>query len=228
MEDGAWIAEGRPSRVSGEPKGGYSSEPLRIVHTADRLEWDEGELMSVSGPLVGAATQWFTPGPDGGMFFTGHPHRVSGTCLGKAVEGFAFNDQMYLPIGDHYGSSAFFQKVHVAFVMWGTEYEDGTVEAGQIGLGHGKFAFAVFSNAHGPFVETTNVSATLERDDDGYPTYMLFDVAGEPWEWVSAEYSALRQFGPEYRGAEGLMRRVGEQRKPRVWMGYMESFKSRG
>ena len=218
LDDGAWISEGR----------GPNTEPLRLEQRADHFTWDEGDILSVSGPLVGCATQWFVPAPDGGLYFCGHPHRVSGTCLGKPVEGFAFNDQMYLPVGDSYATSSIFQHVHTLFVMWGNEYEDGTIEVGQVGLGADKFAFATFANQDGIFTETTNVTAVFERRDDAYPHHVSFDVDGVKWEWVPGERSDLRQFGPEYRGAEGTMRRVGEKRESVVWMGYVESYKSRG
>src|SRR5205823_3027030 len=90
--------------------GGFSSEPLRLVQRADRGSWQEGALLSLSGPVV-AAIQFYVPTPDGGMLMTTHHHRASGTCLDNRVEGFYLNGQIYLPRGVTYAMSEFFSSI---------------------------------------------------------------------------------------------------------------------
>ena len=217
--------------------GGWSSEPLRIAQSSERGSWHEGELFDLSGPLV-AAFQWYVPTPDGGMYFTAHPHRASGTFLGRPVEGFFLNDQIYLPRGVNYASSEFFGGVHVALVTGGTEYDDGTIEVFQIGLGHDRFAFACMADQSGVLHQTTSVSGVMQRDDLGYPLHIGWDIDGEAWEWMPdavpellafSSESAGEQTGiPAYRACEGRVRRVGDSRRPVAWMAYVESFAVRG
>jgi hypothetical protein len=230
LEDGAWVTEHMAGAMTGHgpDKGGHASEPLRIVQRGDGAEWHEGDVMSVQGNLVGSAFQWFVPAPDGGLFFCCHPYRVSGTCLGEQVEGFFFNDNMYLPPGVTYGTSDFFGHAHVLLVIWGNEYEDGTLEVGQFGLGRDRFAFAVAANQEGTFLETTDVTGVMERKDDGFPSHISFCIDDEEWVWEPAPRADMLAFGDEYRGAEGRVRRAGERRASRVWMGYVETFRSRG
>ena len=217
--------------------GGWGSEPLRLVQGSERCSWREGALLSVSGPMV-AAFQWYVPAPDGGMFFTAHPHRVSGSYLGRPVEGFCLNDQIYLPRGVTYATSEFFGSVHVALVSGGTEYEDGSVEVFQIGLGRDRFAFACIADQSGVRHQTTNVSGSLQRDDRGFPTHIAWDIDGESWEWIPDDVPELLGFStdmdvpdsgvPAYRACEGRVRRVGDTRRPVAWMAYVESFAQRG
>ena len=180
--DGEHVTEGVSPHMQAEP-GGFASEPLRIVQTAEHGTWHEGDLLSLSGPLV-SAFQWHVPMPDGGMFFTAHPHRASGTYLGRTVEGFFFNDQIYLPRGVTYANSEFFGSVHVALVTGGTEYDDGTVEVFQIGLGRDRFAFACIADGTRVIHQTTDVTCDMQRDDRGFPTHIAWDIEGEAWEWI--------------------------------------------
>ena len=151
--------------------------------------------------------------PDGGTFFTAHPHRVSGTYLGRKVEGFMFNDQIYLPRGVTYAMSPFWSSVHVALVSGGTEYDDGTVEAFQIGLGLDRFAFACIADGSGVIHQTTNVKGVMERDERGFPIHIIWDIDGAAWEWIpdpvpellglSGESLEEETSIPAYRASEG-------------------------
>jgi hypothetical protein len=240
IEAGAHITENigaGPLSGHNPERGGWASEPLQIVQRADQASWHEGAVLTVSGPLV-AAFQWFVPTPDGGMFFTAHPHRASGTYLGRKVEGFFLNDQIYLPRGVTYATSEFFSSVHVALVTGGTEYDDGTVEAFQIGLGRDRFAFACIADQRGAIHQTTDVTGVMQRDDLGFPTHIGWSIDGEDWEWIPDAAPELFGYSgdvvehdsgiPAYRASEGRTRRVGDTREPVAWMAYVESFSIRG
>lgn len=235
VKDGEHVTIGAKQHVPAEP-GGRNSEPLRLVQSADAVDWDEGSLLHLKGPMV-AAFQWYVPMPDGGTLFTAHPHRVSGTFLGKPVEGFMFNDQIYLPRGVTYAMSPFWSDVHIALVSGGTEYEDGTVEAFQIGLGRDRFAFACIADRSGVIHQTSNVKGVMDRDERGFPTHIRWDIDGDPWEWIpdtGADLLGLshdedeESYVPAYRASEGRVRRVGDTRKAVAWMGYVETFSARG
>lgn len=236
LNGGEHLTEGAKIHYPGEP-GGRNSEPLRLLQTADSIVWEEGELMSLSGPLL-AGLQWYAPMGDVGMLFTAHPHRVSGTFLDKKVEGFLFNDQIYHPPGVNFAASPFFASVHVALVTGGTEYDDGTVEAFQIGLGRDRFAFALIVDQSGIVHQTTNITGVMDRDEQGFPSHITWDIDGAAWEWIADPAYPIRGLSgetlerdsgiPTYRGSEGRVRRVGDTRKPVAWMGYVESFAARG
>jgi hypothetical protein len=240
IEGDEHIIENQPAGVplSGhnpEP-GGWSSEPLRLVESAEHGVWHEGDVLSLSGPLI-AGFQWYVPADDGGTYFTCHPHRASGTYLGKRVEGFFLHDQIYLPRGVTYPSSPFWSSVHIALVSGGTEYEDGTIEVFQIGLGRDRFAFALIANQDGVIHQTTNVSAVMERDEVWYPTHISWDIDGDQWEWIPDEAPEILAYGaelfgeaaeiPGYRASEGRVRKVGDTREPVAWMAYVEAFSNR-
>jgi hypothetical protein len=241
IEGGQHIIENHPAGVplSGHnpDPGGWSSEPLRLVESSDHGVWHEGDILNLSGPLI-AGFQWYVPGPDGGTYFTSHPHRASGTYLGEPVEGFFLHDQIYLPRGVNYPTSPFWSSVHIALVSGGTEYEDGTIEVFQIGLGKDRFAFALIANQDGVIHQTTNVSAVIDRDEKWFPTHIVWDVDGDQWEWIpdkvpellgySGELSAEAASIPGYRASEGQVRRVGDTRHPVAWMAYVEAFSDRG
>jgi hypothetical protein len=217
--------------------GGFSSEPLRVVQSANQGTWHEGEVMSVSGPVV-AAIQWYVPAGDGGMLMTTQHHRVIGTILGKRVRGFYLNGQIYLRRGLTYAMSEYFNRIEVTLVTGGTEYDDGTIEVFQLGLGRDGFAFAVIADQNGVVHQTTNVSGVMERHVSGDAAHVSYNIDGEAWEWICDNAPELHAYGqdevndesdiPAYRASEGRVRRVGDTREPFAWMAYNESFADRG
>ena len=109
--------------------------------------------------------------------------------------------------------SPFWSSVHVALVSGGTEYEDGTVEAFQIGLGLDRFAFACIADGSGVIHQTTNVKGVMERDERGFPIHIIWDIDGAAWEWIpdpvpellglSGESLEEETSIPAYRASEG-------------------------
>ena len=82
--DGEHLTEGAKMHHQTEP-GARNSEPLRLVQSAGRVIWDEGDLLSLTGQLT-AAFQWYAPMPDYcAPGFLGHGLREN--LMSKEVAG---------------------------------------------------------------------------------------------------------------------------------------------
>jgi hypothetical protein len=210
-------------------------EPLRFEHRADRASWSEGALLSLSGPLVGGCgVQWYDPSPDGGLY-TSEQFRVTGTVLGTPVVGFVAFDQLYLPAGMTWFESPYFSSppyLEIAWHTFGTEFEDGSVEAGQVFFGAQRMSFAAIVDGDGPATFTSDVSAEITAGADGYPSEIAYRVGEDTWLWTGERHLQMPDFSrgyPDetYRPSDGLFMRAGETRRPRVWWSFVDTWTNR-
>jgi hypothetical protein len=218
----------------------YASEPgpegaFRIEHGTDRLTWTEGALIDLEGRLAGGCgIQWYDPSPPGG-FYVAEQYRVTGTVLGSAVEGFVALDQLFLPAGMTWAESPFFSSAPYLEIAWntfGTEFDDGTVEVGQVFFGAQRMSFAGILDQDGPAVFSRDVSAEITSTATGYPAAITYRIDGEPWQWTAEEQWQMPDFArgyPDdtYRPSEGLFVRADEHRRPRVWWSFIDSWTTR-
>lgn len=205
------------------------SKPFKIIRRIDGLDWQEGELLDLKGHLVGGCgMQWYSPFKGGGAMYTSHLHRASGTILGTKVEGFFGWDPVYLPAGLDWLEAPPNTESEVFWFTLGNEYDDGTIEVGQIGVGVRGWAIAMINNQDGPLVYTTNVTAEVEAKENGFPARFLVNIEGENWEWIADPHGEMHLWAMMghklYRTSQGRAQRVDDKRKIRVWSGWTDFF----
>jgi hypothetical protein len=225
LEDGVHLYASAP---------GLDAEPFRLEHCADRVSWTEGTIFDLEGRLIGCGIQWYDPSPPGG-FYAAEQYRVSGSILGTPVEGFVALDQLYLPAGMTWFESPYFSAppyLEIAWNTFATEYEDSTIEAGQVFFGGQRMSFAVIVDEHGPAVVSRDVTAELTATPTGYPGAITYWIDGEAWCWTAEERWQMPDFAagyPDdtYRPSEGLFVRADEPRRPVVWWSFLDSWTTR-
>ena len=200
------------------------------------IRWTEANLLELSGPPIGAGTQWYLPRPHDRMVYCSQFYLVDGSLLDRPVRGFIGFDQVYLPpdrrlyVDDPWVGEKAPEALELAWYTWGTRYVDGTWEVGQFAAGHGRSGAAFISTSDGIEVATTDIDVVVEPEADGYwARHVHFTVAGEAW-----------RFDPDHRGRmvdfaglpnpqqEGWMHRPGEDRQPAVWWCWGETYPSHG
>lgn len=211
----------RPSSVKGS-----IGEPFSLEFTRERTVWDEGSVMHVEGRLVGdCGLQWYDPCRDGGNLYVSHIHRASGTLLGKRVEGFFAVDQQHLPPGTVWRQTEYFQRLEIAWFTMGVEYDDGTIEVGQLCHGGDDWGFAIMANQDGPFKLTRDITGTPSFGDE-FPTRVDYVIDGEKWVWQAHADGVMPGYAadPHYRPADGFCTREGETRSVVASFGWIDCF----
>jgi hypothetical protein len=214
----------------------YRKEPsLMISHDGGRLHWQEKNIMDLKGRAMQPGIQWYDPSPESqgyAMLF----HRVSGTVMGKAVEGWIGLDVIYLGLGQIYSESPMAKWLKLSWCAFANEYEDGAWELGSITKGFENFSMAIIVNNLGDVIRGSYIDAEYEKDEQGYPTRMRFrfkeEVSHEPQEWVWTPHPRGRLIDlpaasanlADYRGCEGVLSRAGETRKIKVSFGWPDFY----
>jgi hypothetical protein len=202
---------------------------LEVTRTG--LRWSEGADVDLQADLVGPGLQHVTVWPGGGLFYTSRLFTTRGLILGEDVDGFLLFDQWYLDAGaslrDWPGARAF----ELGWHTFGNRFDDGSVEVGTIGAGHGRWGFALVNDATGSVIATNDVDIdVVERDSDGWPLLIHYTVAGEPWDWRADPLGRMPDYGIDILNpqSEGQLRRVGDKRTAVSWMGWGETCKANG
>ena len=214
---------------------GTAGEPFQIEHGRDVLSWREGSSLDLTGSLVGGCgVHWYDPSPPGGLY-SSEQYRVHGSILGIAVSGFVAFDQLYLRPGMTWFESPYFSSppyLEIAWNTFATEFDDGTVQAGQVMFGGQRLSFAVVVDQDGPALFSRDVTAEITASPTGYPSEVRYSIDGEPWRWTAADDGQMPDFAmgyPDdtYRPSEGLFTRADETRRPVVWWSFIDSWVSR-
>lgn len=217
----------RPSSVKG-----ITGEPFAFSLEGRTATWTEGEIVQLQGEVVGGTgLQWHDPDLEGGgNLYVTHIVRASGTFLGNPVEGFFAFDQQYLPPGTVWRQTPYFQRLEVAWFTHGVEYDDGTIEVGQICHGGDDWGFAILNNQDGPMLLTTDVTADLTFSGEGgtreFPTQVDYLIDGEPWVWRAHHDGVMPAYAadPHYRPADGQCSREDETRRVVASFGWIDCF----
>ncbi|MFO1376299.1 MAG: hypothetical protein U1F14_04755 [Steroidobacteraceae bacterium] len=219
-------------RLSG---GGQPPAARAFALELDRstVRWQEAGLLDVEGRIIGPGLQWYTPWPkQGGAFYATRMYRARGTILGKPVEGFMGFDQYCFPPGFAYANDPFVQDIELSYVVFGNEYDDGTIEVGQMFFGHGRWAAAMVNNEQGPIILTTTLHSEITaRDERGYAARIRYRVEGEDWEFIADPTARMPDFGEgvaKNPGQEGRFQRVGDRRGLVAWWAWTETVPSHG
>jgi len=209
---------------------GIPEQPFRIALTRDGVEWSEGDVVALSGRSAAPGLQLYFPWRDGGCYYTSFVYTASGTILGAEVEGHICFDQAFLPPGVEWNESPIYSWLEDGWVVFMTEYDDDSFEWGQAAFGRERFGFAVIADRERALVATGSVTAEVEAKPNGYPDRIVYHVRepAEDWEWRADPGGEIHGFSgdrPGYFAGTGLMRRVGDTRRPRLWGSWQEIYR---
>lgn len=209
-----------------EPAG-EKRRGLKAVYRPDSLEYREDGLIDVSGPSLKPGLQWYLPGRNEGLYYTSQTFACNGTILGVPVSGFLFIEQAYMkPDSVLYMVNDVLvgAETHLTWYSFATEYEGGEFEFGHFIVGHDRLGIGVVSDQSGLVVQSSTVAARVTRTHDGWSERVDLDVDGQAWEIIQPE--ALRILPTAHtpnRQQEGIVRRVGETRRPVRWQAWGET-----
>jgi hypothetical protein len=200
---------------------------LEATYRPDRIEYRENGLIDIAGASLRQGLQWYLPGRDNGLFYTSQTFDCSGTILGKPVTGFLFVEQAYMrPGGVLYAVHDVLvgTESHQLWYSFATEYEDGEIQYGHFIVGHDRLGIGIVSNQRGLIVQSSTVASRATHGTDGWSERVDLDVDGEAWEVIQP--ASLRILPTSHQPnpqQEGMIRRVGETRRPVRWMAWGET-----
>jgi len=187
-------------------------QPFRYRRWVDKMEWQEGDLLSLTGVSAAPGLSWYSPNEKGGWMFTSYLTRVEGTIMGRKCEGFSEFGTCWSAPGVSWNET-YMQRGGVWLIVC-NEYTDGTRDLCHIGYNVGDCQFAMMATENGPRVVTRDVSLAIELDKGGYPKQLDYVIDGEKWCWQGTPDGDLGDpnVGVE-RGREGIARREGDTRE---------------
>lgn len=189
----------------------------------------ERGMIDVQGPQRGDLMQSAVLDARSPMTYTSRCVEASGTVMGEEVEGFFFTDQHHLHRGTDWLVSEFFHGVQGVWVVFSTEYEDGSWDIGNLFWGFGGFASGMIQTSDGERSATTVMRAEIDEDEDDYvheARFYLGPEESEVWRFTCRHPEGyprmplMRVIGSP-KWSEGVVTRVGEERrwvKAEAWM----------
>jgi hypothetical protein len=197
------------------------------------LSWREDDVVRLEGNMIPLGLQWYLIDRDDSIMYCSRNFEVTGTVLGEKVQGFIFLDQCYMPEGGRlyaHRDSLMGQQIEVCWFSWGTRWDDGSVEVGHFIGGNDRAGFGMATDGKKLNLLTSNVTAEVTRDADGYwHDGIRIDADGEAWEIVpdprGRQIDMIKLANPQQ---EGLVQRVGETRKPVAWFSWGETAPKHG
>jgi hypothetical protein len=212
-----------------------SSEPgdMQLLLGSKDVTWRERDLIEVAGEQVGPGLHWYLPGDDAALYYPTATWQVSGTALGRPVQGFLFYEEAYMPPGGRLyvtHDPLLGDELHTTWYSWATRWDDGSLEIGHFVFGHDRLAVAVIGDGEGNVRVPARMDAVVSRSPDGYWCDRIdYVLDGEEWEMIAAPNGRMVDLGqvpnPQQ---EGLVQRKGETRTPMVWMAWGETVPHHG
>jgi hypothetical protein len=202
---------------------GRPGAPFSLRRTLAEIDWREDGVAAIEAAAIGGCgLQWYDPSPPGAayasLFF-----RARGVVLDQPVRGFLVFEQRYLPPGHLWSETPYLSgpRLQVAWVTFATEWDDGSLEFGQLCAGRQSWGFAMIADGAGPILVTTEVTVGA---DEGDTTSMTFAASDQQWEWLADRGGPLEPMRPLelHAAAEGRMRKRGDTRTPRTWTARLE------
>ena len=222
---------------------------FRLEVGEHEFSWVENGIMSLKGKRVTPAWHVYTPwredneqGRPSGGYYSSVMYLADGEIFGEKASGFFILDQNYQADGIDWNANEnqYWSRLQEAWMVFATEWDDGTIEWGHFAQGKGHFQFgSVADNKNGVVLDTTQVDMKVELPKtDGFSERVVYSFPGsdEQWEFVtlpvkgpmiegSAYFSLLNNV--QWYGQSGIMRRVGETRKPVRHIAWQELFNAR-
>jgi hypothetical protein len=206
-------------------------QPLDLRITDTTMSWSEGELMSLEGKLVGPGLQFYVPMRSEAMFYIGQCFHMKGRVLGNDVTGFVWLDHGYWPHALDWKEYRIFNEIQLFWEVFGNEYEDGTIEWGQLCCGTRGFTWGAVLDSNGAVALSTDVKTAVDHDTDEWVTKALFDFGDRQWVFESEPDGWLKQFSSArwggYRAQCGVTKLRGDKRKSKLSFTWMEGFSGR-
>ena len=200
-------------------------QPFHYGRALNRMEWNEGDLMSLTGVSACPAISWYSPNADGGWMFTSYLTRVEGTIMGRKCSGFSEYATLWAGPGQNW-SKTYVERGAIWLIVC-NEYDDGTRDLCHIGFNRDDCQFAMMATEKGPRMVTRDIKLCVELDDSGfrYPKTLHYEIGGEKWRWEASEHGHLGHptIGIE-RGREGIAMREGDTRKVKLAYGWVNFF----
>jgi hypothetical protein len=198
-----------------------------FLHYIDRdyAVWREGGALSVEGTLAARSTQWYNPWRDGGGgLAVTTKFRASGTVFDEQVDGFFAHEVHYFPPGRNFLDSPYgFGGREVHWGHMATAFDDGTSIDASLAYGPDGWGFALLFDETGRLHKSTDIKIEAEVRTNGYPERIRYRFLDQSWIWQiepHGERAALGGVG--IVGAEGILRREGDTRRPKAAMGTID------
>lgn len=187
------------------------------------MEWREGDFMSLTGERMCPAKSWFEFDGDGGWGFASFITRVSGTLLGRKVEGFSEFAVQFMPPGQ--SLIAEYRKKCSSWMIICNEYENGEYDFGHVGLLASGAKFGMIADQDGPRLASNNVQFEAFVNPDGFPERMIYTVDGEAWVWRPFENGDVGSVdAPIVRDRIGVGQKQGDTRTPKNSYGWVNFY----
>jgi len=201
-------------------------QPYRFNRSVDGMEWNEGDLCSLTGEAACPVMAFVAPDARGGWGFTSNTFRVEGTIMGRKVRGFCEYGTGWAGPGLAFMQPYSENRLH--WMILANQYDDGTCDIAHISYMRGENRFALISNEHGPLMATRDVKLEVELDEGGnrtrYPKVVNLELGGEKWRWNAVDDSRVKL--PPVVGAasrEGYAQRVGDTRRLAYGWGWLNT-----
>ncbi|WP_433598212.1 hypothetical protein ACQPXH_20850 [Nocardia sp. CA-135953] len=212
--------------------GGAPEEGLDFRLRGDGLSWREGEILGLEGTLVGPGIQIASIDHEEPFFYTSELYRIEGKVLGEDVRGFVFLDHGYWPHGADWKEFRIFNETQLSWSAFATEFEDGTVEWGQVAIGREGFNFVAVADEKGPVTMQAGTRGGFDPDADDWAQRIGYQTDdGQTWVFELEPGGQMAQFSDArwggYRAQAGRILRHGEDRPVRVAFSWGETFITR-
>ncbi|MBW3662292.1 MAG: hypothetical protein KY469_04255 [Actinobacteria bacterium] len=228
-DDGVSYADQLMARL-GEELAPVGEQSLDLRIDDGSLDWSEGELLGLTGPLVGPGLQIHTPMQDEAFFYVSQLYRVEGTAMGEEVVGFVWLDHGYWPHGRDWKEFRIFKDLQIGWEVFANEH-DGTIEWGHLCHGRQGFTFGAILTKDGLVSHSTDVDVAMDLDDEHFVPRATFVFGDDTWEWEADPKGPLRQFSTArwggYRAQVGHTRRRGDDRAVAHDFTWLECFADR-
>jgi hypothetical protein len=201
----------------------------------DKMEWHDGEEVSLTGDLVGGGLQFFVPDQEVPSSYSSRLFRVHGMIKGTEVTGLVFHDSIHIAAGIDYIASPAIAKHEAAWVGFATEFEDGTVHSGHLVHGTENFNILVVHRTDGPPLIARDIECEVELDGEPldehtFPTKVTYRGGGQTWIWEANEGGRC-PIRPDlekgHRWRQGWVYQEGETRTPVITEALMETYNRR-
>lgn len=199
------------------PKGIISDreQPVSVHWTGDRLTWDEGDILDLTGESAGNGVQFMSLSRDQPMLYTSMCFWMDGIFQGKQVQGPIWFDIIFMRSGMDWKDYAYFNDIQIMETDFCNKYADGTYEWGRLINGFDGYNPGVVVRGDDVFSMTPDLVGRYDVDSANWPTGAEFDCAGARYEFVGPESGRMTQFSESrwanYRAQYGKVRRIGDK-----------------
>ncbi len=206
-------------------------QPLSLVLDGDRLEWSEGRLLELTGTVQGPGFQIYAPDRSEPVFYTSQFYWVTGTVLGREVEGFIGLDHSYFAPGSEWKEYRVYNDLEIAWTVFCNKYADDSVEYGVIVTGKQGFGGAVVYDSGVEIANTNRVKSTFSLQESGDIALGTSDLETATYTFTATPTGSMPHFSKArwagYRAQAGIARRVGDDREPVNAFSWTEFFPER-